>query len=139
MKRILSLSLLLISVSCKDVPCLNDEIPLTDFVVVNNGHTWNCGMEEWKANQEDLDGICILLNEMVDTKRAYVRTRYWRLDIYFNNTEEDFFRRELKLYNSEYDGLVFRNGDYFYKSDSLARYIIEKVGVQLSKPGPCDS
>ena len=130
---------LLILSSCVSIPCLDTDIELNEVFIQNLGSEWNCGLDTWRANQEEINEICHQMSQLVAISRVNVRARYWRLDVYFNGEQEDRFHNNFKLYSSENDGLVFRKGNRFYKNDALANYFILKLAIKNLKPGPCDT
>jgi len=118
--------------SCSEMPCLDSDVALKSVTVENNGHSWNCGLEVWVADDDDLSIICNFLSSLKEIKPASVRLSHWRLDVYMNDESKKGLIDNLELFHSAYNGFVFRKCGKYYSNDDFANYLIQSLGITKS-------
>lgn len=126
--------------NCQNYPCIenNSANSLESINIVNGGAKWNCGLNEWSPSSLEIADICDGLSNLEKVTFTNVRISHWRLDIYLNDNENTFPYSGIMLFNPKEGGLVFRTAKGYYKNDKLARYIIEKMNINMTNDIPCN-
>lgn len=130
---ILKLFSILLLVGCMGSPCFDIKNDIYAVTVENGGSKWNCGLKIWSADSLQFKEIHEMVCSLQKVEWINVRISDWRLDVYFNDENEELVRTNLMLFYTEKGEYVFKKKGNCYKNDAFAMFLIKELKISCNE------